>query len=385
MRAEPLHSPVTAPPADDPGEPRLIELIRAEIEASGPISFARFMERALYEPGLGYYVTSVDQTTRAGDFLTAPELHPVFGHALARQLDEMWRRLELPERFVLREYGAGTGALHAAIVDGLTRIESGLVERLDYQPVENKARQAAADRPAGPIVGCVLANEFLDALPVHRVIGQRGGGLAELLVGWRDGRFIEVLGGSADARLSAWFDLRAVALPAGRIAEVNLAMLDWLAEIGRDLERGFVLVLDYGASAAELYGADHPERANGTLRAFRGQHVSSDVLGAVGHQDLTAHVDLDALEDGARAAGLDVLGRVRQAEFVLGCGLDDAYAAARAEADADWDSALNLRAAVRRLLDPAALGGYAAVVLGKGVERQPPLRGLAAAAPQPTT
>jgi SAM-dependent MidA family methyltransferase len=376
MRAEPIRSPLGAPPIDDAGEPRLIELIRAEIEASGPITFARFVERALYEPGLGYYATSEARPTRTGDFLTAPELHPIFGHALARQLDEMWRRLAQPERFVLREYGAGTGALYLAIVDGLTRIRSGLAAHLAYQPIENVARQAAADRPAGPFVGCVLANEFIDALPVHRVVGQEGGGLAELLVGWRDGRFVEVVGGPADARLCAWLARRAVSLPQGRIAEVNLAMLDWLAEIGGDLERGYALILDYGAPAAELYGADHPERASGTLRAFRGQHVSSDVLGAVGHQDLTAHVDLDTLADGARDAGLEVLGRVRQAEFLLGCGLDEAYVAARAEADNDWDSALNLRAAVRRLLDPQALGGYAAVVLGKGVAREPPLIGL---------
>jgi SAM-dependent MidA family methyltransferase len=377
MRAEPVRSAITAPPEDDPGEPRLIELIRDEIEASGPITFARFMEHALYEPGLGYYVTRADRTTRSGDFLTAPELHPIFGHVLARQLDEMWHRLEEPKRFVLREYGAGTGALYLAIVDGLTRIGSGLVEHLDYQPVENVARQAAADRPAGPFVGCVVANEFLDALPVHRVVGQEGGGLWELLVGWRDGRFVEAAARPADARLTEWFARRAAALPTGRIAEVNLAMLDWLAKIGRDLERGYALILDYGASAAELYGTDHPERATGTLRAFRGHHVSSDILGAVGHQDLTAHVDLDALADGTRDCGLDVLGRVRQAEFLLGCGLDEAYVAARAEADNDWDSALSLRAAVRRLLDPQALGGYAAVVLGKGVEREPPLRGLA--------
>src|SRR5206468_1918795 len=141
---------------------------------------------------------------------------------------------------------------------------------------------------------------------------------------------------------------------ASQVAEVNLGMLDWLAEVGGDLERGFVLILDYGLSASELYGR---ERMTGTLRAFRGQHVSSAILGAVGHQDLTAHVDLDALEDGARAAGLEVLGRVRQAEFLLGCGLDEVYAAAREQADTDWDSALSVRAAVRRLLDPSAVGG----------------------------
>jgi len=283
---------------------------------------------------------------------------------------------------VLREYGAGTGALHVAIVDGLTRIGSGLVAQLDYQPVENVARQAVADRPAGPFVGCVLANEFLDALPVHRVVARANGGLAELLVGWQDGHFVEIEGELSDRRLVAWFSERGIHLDTGRRADVNLGMLEWLAEVARDLERGYVLMLDYGAPANVLYG---PERITSTLRAFRGQHVSSDILGSVGHQDLTAHVDLDALADGARNAGLDVLGQVRQAEFLLGCGLDEAYVAARAEADNDWDSALNLRAAVRRLLDPQALGGYAAVVLGNGVEREPPLRGLAGAQPAAAT
>ena len=382
MRAEPVRSALEEPPSDDPGEPRLIELIRAEIEASGPITFARFMERALYEPGLGYYVTRLDRTTRSGDFLTAPELHPIFGHALARQLDEMWRRLGRPERFVLREYGAGTGALSVAIIDGLTRIGSGLAAHLDYQPVENAARQAAVDRPAGPFVGCVLANEFLDALPVHRVLAGKGGDLAELMVGWHEGHFVEIEGELSDPRVAAWFSERGIRLDTGRRADVSLGILEWLAEVARDLKRGYVLMLDYGAPADVLYG---PERNTSTLRAFRGQHVSSNMLGAVGHQDLTAHVDLDALADGARDAGLDVLGQVRQAEFLLGCGLDEAYVAARAVADNDWDSALNLRAAVRRLLDPQALGGYAAVVLGKGVEREPPLLGLAGLQPPTAT
>jgi SAM-dependent MidA family methyltransferase len=139
-------------------------------------------------------------------------------------------------------------------------------------------------------------------------------------------------------------------------------MLDWLAEVSRDLERGYVLIFDYGLAAADLYG---PDRATGTMRAFRGQHVSSDVLGSVGHQDITAHVDLDALEDGARAVGLEVIARTRQAQFLLGNGLDEVYRALRDAAEADWDSALTLRAAVARLLDPQGMGGFAVEILGR--------------------
>jgi SAM-dependent MidA family methyltransferase len=378
MRAEPVRSRLGAPPEADPGEPRLVVLIRAEIERNGPITFARFMQRALYEPGLGYYAVSAARPTRAGDFLTAPELHPIFGHALARQLDEMWRRLGRPETFVLREYGAGSGALYLALVDGLVRTGSGLAAALSYQPIETEGRQVADSPTGGPMIGCVLANEFLDALPVQRVV-QAGDVLRELRVDWRAGRFVEVAAEPADARLQAWFDERHIRLEDGQVAEACLAMLDWLADIGRDLERGYVLILDYGAPAAQLYG---PRRSTGTLRAFRGQHVSSNALRAVGHQDLTAHIDLDALADGARAGGLEMLGRAGQAEFLLACGLDEAYVAARAAADTNWDSALSLRAAVRRLLDPAGLGGYAVVVLGRGVERDPPLAGLAGPHPR---
>jgi SAM-dependent MidA family methyltransferase len=366
VRLEPVQSQLTTPPADDAGDPRLVELIRAEIERDGPITFARFMERALYEPGIGYYATTDQRPTRAGDFLTAPELHPIFGQTVARQLDEMWRGMGRPRPFVVREYGAGTGTLYLSIADGLVRMASDLADdAIEYQPIETEGRQPARQKHAGRFVGAVIANEFVDALPAHRVIG-RAGGLQELHVGWSDGHFVEVESDLSDHRLTEWFDRRQVALADGQRAEVNLSMLDWLAQVGRDLERGYVLVVDYGSPANELYG---PDRHSGTLRAFRGQHVSSDVLGGVGHQDLTAHVDLDALEDGARDAGLEVLGRTRQAEFLLASGLDQVYSELREFADLDWDSAITLRSAVRRLLDPHAMGGYWVETLGRGVPR----------------
>jgi SAM-dependent MidA family methyltransferase len=356
MRAEPFRSIPATPPTDDAGEPRLVELIRAEIEASGPITFARFMERALYEPGLGYYATSSERMTRAGDFVTAPELHPVFGQTVARQIEEMRQRLGAPADFTVREYGAGRGTLGRA-----------LPPDIHYEPIE-----FGDARPHQPFTGVVLANEFLDALPVHRVVA-RDDGLRELGVGWSDGRFVQVETDLSDRRLAGWFESRHIRLQPGNVADVNIAMLEWLAQIGRDLERGYALIFDYGKPAELLYG---PERPTSTLRAFRDQHVSSNVLSGVGHQDLTAHVDLDALELGAEHAGLAFLGRVTQAEFLLNSGLDEVYTAARAEADNDWDSALILRAAVRRLLDSSGLGGYAVVILGKGVEAEPPLSGL---------
>jgi SAM-dependent MidA family methyltransferase len=356
MRAEPVGSNLAPPPSDDPGEPALVEAIAAEIEATGPVTFARFMERALYEPGLGYYATSAERMTRAGDFVTAPELHPIFGAVVARQIEEMRQRLGAPANFTMREYGAGRRTLGSALPPDMR-----------YEPIE-----FGDARPTQPFTGVVLANEFLDALPVHRVVG-RDDGLKELRVGRSDGQFVEIEADLSDHRLAGWFQQRHIRLQPGNVADVNIAMLEWLAEIGRDLERGYALILDYGKPDAALYD---PETPTSTLRAFRGQHVSSDVFGAVGHQDLTAHIDLDALGLGTKHAGLEFLGRVSQAEFLLNAGLDEAYAAARVAADQDWDSAIALRTAVRRLLDSSGLGGFQVAILGKGVAADPPLSGL---------
>jgi SAM-dependent MidA family methyltransferase len=363
-------SSVSPPPADDIGEPALVELIRSEISGGGPITFARFMERALYEPGLGYYATSAARPTRAGDFLTAAELHPIFGWTIARQLHEMWQRLDEPTEFVLREYGAGRGTLAAAITDGLTRIESGLARALRYEAVDVQDG-AQPGAPTGPFVGCVLGNEFLDALPVHRVV-QAADGPREIYVDWATENFVEVAGPPSDPRIAGRLEGGPM-LQVGQQAEISLAIPAWLSMVAQELERGYVLLFDYGLPTAELRS---PDRPTGTIRAVRGQHVSSDVLSAVGRQDLTAHVDLDALEADAQTAGLIPLGRTSQAEFLMGAGLEDAYAAAREDADKDWQAALDLRAAMRRLLDPQHMGAYAALAFAKGVSVEPPLAGM---------
>jgi len=380
MRAHQIRSSTSPPPTDDPGDRRLVELIREEIESGGPITFARFMDRALYEPDLGYYATSTTRTTAQGDFVTAPELHPVFGWTVARQVDQMWQRLGRPDQFVVREFGAGSGALILSLLDGLREIDSPLAATLLYDPVDLPAqrelirgRLAAAGDAARlldlddfddrPMTGVVLANEFLDALPLHRVI-QRGGELREIYVDWRSDGFVEVEGEPSDDEIKGWFLDAGVTLADTQQAEVSLGLLEWIDLVEAELERGFVVVIDYGADSAELYGAT---RMTGTLRAFAGHHVSSDVLHGVGRRDITAHVDFGALERAARGAGLEVLGQRRMSEFLLAAGLDDAYAAARATADEDWDSAATLRAAVRRMLDPAALGGYQVAILGKGI------------------
>jgi SAM-dependent MidA family methyltransferase len=362
---------ISSPPPD-PGDPRLIDLIRSEIETSGPITFERFMERALYEPGLGYYAVSSHRPTREGDFLTAPELHPIFGWAIATQVHEMWERLGKPNGFVLREFGAGSGALGRDITDGLGRLKSDLANSIRYEPIEVEGRMTSGAQTAAPMVGCVIGNEFLDALPVHRLV-MTDAGLREIYVDWRNDRFVEVAGEISDTDLAARVPADGERIPVGHQIEVGLRMADWLNGLSTQIEHGYVLLIDYGLPRAQLLA---PERASGTIRAFRGQHVSGDVLGGVGRQDITAHVDLDALDTDAREVGFTHLGRTTQARFLMGCGLDEIYRRAKEAADQDWTSALELRSAVRRLLDPLHMGGYAVVGLGKGLTMQPPLRGF---------
>lgn len=380
----------------------LVEAIRAEIEAGdGRITFARFMELALYHPERGYYTTSAERPTRSGDFLTAPEVHPMFGRLLARQLDEMWQLLGRPEPFVLREHGAGRGVLGVSILGGLVADRSALADAIRYEPIDlpgrtevarARVRAAGLDRAVGEravtgpgddgaaITGCILANELLDALPVHRV-GRLDGELVEWFVVWRDGWFGEEPGPVSDAALAEHLERAGVELREGQRAEISLAAAGWVRDAAANLARGYLVLIDYGYPAAQLYGQS---RLRGTLRAFRGHHVSDDPFRAVGGQDLTAHVDLTTVEREATESGLTLLGRTTQAEFLIGLGLGDLLAAAQADARVDdLPGLLAARTAAARFIDPGALGGFAVLVFGRGVQAEPALRGLSFRVPRP--
>ena len=297
----------------------LVARIHEEIARDGPITFARFMDLALYDPDGGYYRAEAARPGRDGDFLTAPEAHPIFGAALARAVADAWDRLGRPETFVLREYGAGTGTLALAILDGLAAEHPDLAARLRYDPIEIEPRRLAAiatrleaaghgdaliasDRSGAPAIGFVLANEVLDALPVHRVV-VRDGSLREVLVGSRDGAFVDVEAEPTTPDLAARLADESIELAEGQRAEICLALGPWLADAAAGLERGVLLLIDYGYPAAELY--DPIRRRDGTLRAYLRHRVHDDPYIHVGRQDLTAHVDVSAVERAAAAAGLD--------------------------------------------------------------------------------
>ena len=340
MNGEPR--PAQEPPPAE-GEPQLVAAIRDEI-AHAPdrrITFARFMQRALTEPELGYYASSESRPTREGDFLTAPELHPLFGRCIGR-LVAAAVDASASAPFRVLEYGAGRGTLRADATDGLGY-------NVDWLRADLPHRSDGAGGPAD----LVLANEYLDALPVHRLVFE--GRLQELYVSWEDG-FREVPGPLSTPALAAYLQAEGVELLPGQRAEVCLAAPEWMLDVARDLvPGGVVLVIDCGHHAAELYG---PRRMAGTLLTYRDHQVADDPFAHVGHTDITAHVDITALERAAADGGLEPVGSTTQGPFLARLGLGEMLAEMGRRAEMDPRAYLEARAAVARLLDPRHLGGF---------------------------
>jgi SAM-dependent MidA family methyltransferase len=348
----------------------------------GRITFATFMERALYEPALGYYRQAADRPTDAGDFLTAPETHAIFGWTVARRIEAMWAELGRPRPFHLIEHGAGSGTFAVSILDGLRRRGSkDLLDAIRYEPIESNPRRlddlrrrfekdGLAERLAEigaptdgsvPVTGVILANEFLDALPVHRLV-IRGGRLAELFVTWQEG-FVEVAGEPSRPELAGRLaddGIVPAELAEGQVLEICLELAPWLDEVTRRLARGFVVVIDYGYPAAELYG---PRHLAGTLLGYRGHRVVDSPFDGVGLTDLTAHVDFTALAVLGERRGLRSVALTTQSEFLIGAGLEAELRALQASPATTAEDYLRARSGIVRMLDPRHLGGFRVLVM----------------------
>ncbi|MCI0344628.1 MAG: SAM-dependent methyltransferase [Chloroflexi bacterium] len=319
----------------------------------------------------------------------------MFGRAIARQVAEIAERLGRPERFVLREHGAGSGALGVAILEGLRREAPEIATAVRYQPVESAAVRLAAieellagrglaehlEAATGDVSGVILANELLDALPAHRVQRDMAGRLREVFVGLDSaGALVDVIGAPSTPQLEERLTAEGVVLQRGQRAEICLATEPWVAEVAASLERGVLLLIDYGYPAEALY--DPRERPAGTLRAYVRHRVHADPYRHLGRQDLTTHVDLTAVERAAAAARLTPLGSTTQARFLLALGVGELLAALEADAGTDLQAALEARAALRRMLDPRVTGRFAVLGHGRGLAPEPPLRGFSRAAMQ---
>jgi SAM-dependent MidA family methyltransferase len=378
-----LPAEISLPPPSAEASARSAELtalIAREIGAAGWISFARFMELALYAPRLGYYAGGAAQFGAEGDFTTAPEISALFTQTLARQVLQV---LRLGAEEVV-ELGAGSGrmacdlleALHQlgvlparySILEVSAELRGRQQQRLGTLPSAIAGRVRWIDRVPDRIDGIVLANEVLDAMPVH-VIAWHDERIDELGVAWRDGR----LSWSQRKLAPGPLRERALALPpkAPYVSEVSLAAPALVRTLAAALERGVLLFVDYGFGSPEYY---HPQRSRGTLMCHYRHRVHDDPFFLPGLQDITSHVDFTAVATAGIESGLKLLGYTTQAHFLVNAGITEILSHTAPE---DAGVYLPLSAQAQQLLSPAEMGElFKVIALGRGIGE--PLRGFSA-------
>jgi len=357
---------------------RVAEHIRGEITASGGwISFARYMELALYAPGLGYYSAGARKLGKGGDFVTAPEISPLYGQTLARQVKQV---LEAGFDEVL-EVGAGSGALAATLLEELER--SGKTPR-NYLILELSAdlRERSRDTLAARVPhllervawlnrlppvfsGVVLGNEVLDAMPAH-VVRVQSAKVEEGGVGVRNDRLDWSWRLASGGPLEA---ARSLKLSEGFRTEIQLAAQGFMRSLSGVLEKGVAFFVDYGFPQKEYY---HPQRKDGTLMCHYRHHAHADPFFLPGLQDITSHVDFSAIAGAAREGGLEVAGYTSQAQFLVNCGITEVMSRTPAEDGAQFLPVANQ---ANRLMSPAEMGElFKVIALARGFSR--PLLGF---------
>ena len=318
--------------------------IRDLIHKNGRITFAQFMQACLYSPRGGFYSSRGNRIST--HFGTSPTSHPVFGALIARQLEQMWHLLGDPPVFHLIEVGSGDGALAQSIVDACQRMAPGFAQVLYYFAADYEPRwlqtpghtpswdfglmrpkredtilgiqrvKAEGIRPFQNVVGGILCNELIDNFPVHRFAIQ-GGRVKEVFVTLAGGNLTEVLDEPSTPRIENRLASLGLSLPEGYRGEVNLAIEDWTSQLARTLDRGFVLTIDYGQLATDLYSRQH---AQGTLVCYNRHVVSSDPYQDIGQQDITAQVDFTSLMRLGESHGLATMGYALQSQFLTSLG-----------------------------------------------------------------
>ena len=397
------------------GHPGLVAKLVARIDREGPLTFADFMEATLYDPEFGYYTTPGPRIGVDGDYYTSPEVHPLFAELIGRQLAQAAEAIAPTGELTIVEMGAGKGLLARHLLNSYRQDNPALLARLRYTLVERSAAMVALQQrhlrsllhdglsitwvsdlshvPADSLTGVILSNELVDALPVHRVV-MRPLGLREIHVGWEEypspfpspsrgegghsfcpsplegegrvrGRFVELEAPPSTPALQAYFDRLGIVLEDGQQAEVNLHALDWMRQVGTILRRGLVLTIDYGHTAADLYA---PIRKHGTLLCYYRHTVSDTPYLRIGWQDLTAHVDFTSLALTGQEVGLEVTGFTNQLHFLMGLGIESAFA--------DLDSESPEFAEMRNLLRPEGMGTTFKILIQHKGMPAPTLDGL---------
>jgi SAM-dependent MidA family methyltransferase len=357
------------------------------------ITFAEFMEQALYHPEFGYYSNRARQIGSQGDFFTSPHLGADFGQLLADQFVQMWEILGCPQPFTLVEMGAGQGLLAQDILQWIVQcypqcfscLEYIIVEKavglIDIQqqqlsavfgaacPIAWKTLEEIAQKP---VVGCFFSNELVDAFAIHQVVFEQGQ-LHEVYVTWEGDRFIEQLAAPSTPALIAYFDWLGsrpvgTAYPDPYRTEVNLVAQDWLRSVASALHQGYVLTIDYGYPAERYYNR---VRSQGTLQCYYQHSRNHDPYIHVGQQDITAHVNFTALEQQGQAIRLETIGVTQQTMFLMALGLGERIAELGRSHSTDPQEiiqCLRRRDALHQLINPMGLGNFGVLIQAKGLQ-----------------
>jgi SAM-dependent MidA family methyltransferase len=371
--------PAPIPAAAEHSE-RLRRHIAGEIERSGGwIGFDRYMDLALYAPGLGYYTAGtrkIGDSHAGGDFVTAPEISPLFGRAVAAQVAQVLAQLDMDDGGRILEFGAGTGRLARDVLEELARRDVAVAGyAIDEVSADLRERQQALlagwpvtwlDTPPSGLEGVILANEVLDVLPVRLFVKRDNRFLERGVALAGDGafRFDERVADNLVRAEAHALDGEAGTFVDGYCSELGLVARAWTANLARVLARGVALLIDYGFPRREYY---HPQRLMGTIMCHYRHHAHADPFWLPGLNDITAHVDWTAIAHAAHGSGLDVLGYASQARFLLNCGLLEMLAAEHTPAHTG---------AAQRLLSEAEMGElFKVLAVGRGIPQ--PLLGFA--------
>ncbi len=350
--------------------------IAAEIRARGPMTFARFMEIVLYGEH-GYYTNLPDPRT---DYATSPQMHTAFGAMIAKWLLIAWQALDEPDTFDVVEIGAGDGRLSQGILDTLsanseTADDAAIrFERaIRYRALDIRPRGIASDiaelRDSAPIVGCVISNELLDAFPAHRFQKSNGELLESYVDMDADDGFKFVEREVSTSRITERVGDVLSTLPDGYVGEVNLGIDEWASDVGKLVEHGYVLTIDYGHGRDLLY---HPERVGGSLRCYRDHVLGQNPFRDIGLQDLTTHVDFTAVDDAlARVGFAEMMPLQSQRKFLFDLGIEELMRQLRiilskSRTDSEIQTLSSELQALNSLVDLRGLGSFKVTQHGKG-------------------
>lgn len=367
------------------------KIIKEEIKKRGIITFAEYMELALYHHEAGYYIMDREKIGPGGDFYTSPDVSPIFGKVLADQAEEMWRISGRPAVWTLVEFGAGKGLMARDILMHSGERHKEFYNALRYVIIEKspsmiqRQRQTLGDLhpgrgmvwleglngiETGMVEGCFLSNELVDAFPVHRV-AKIGGKYMEVYVACQGGEIVEIMDSPSKRELIEYISDFNIEMEDDQFIEINLAVKEWLGDITRYICRGFVLTIDYGDTAERLFS---PLRPGGTIRSYRRHRLADTLYERPGEQDITASVNFTAMMRWGEEVGLTKVGYATQSSFLMNLGIWNYLKPLGAGFDPE---SLRDTMAVKKLILPEGMGSaFKVLAQQKGFDQKQDLMGF---------